>query len=144
MEVTNQSVDKKRRLQQGQGLVEYSLILSLIAVVCVVILVVLGRATKTTFQKANCSIPGSTDPQCSCVNEKISVVSSSCTNGNLAITLSSSCSGSTITVNSVPKSSPASYTVNGSPVCSNPTATLNVQTLQPSPYNTSNSYQVRP
>ncbi len=45
------------RDENGQGMVEYALILGLIAVAAVVVLIVLGPKIKTLFQKANDNVP---------------------------------------------------------------------------------------
>lgn len=46
-----------RRHQEGQGLVEYSLILLLIAVVVIVALVVVGKATTNLFSNVSNAWP---------------------------------------------------------------------------------------
>lgn len=46
-----------RRHQEGQGLVEYSLILVLIAIVVIVALVVLGTATSNLFSNVSNALP---------------------------------------------------------------------------------------
>ena len=45
------------RDENGQGMVEYALILGLIAVAAVVVLIVLGPKIKNLFQKANDNVP---------------------------------------------------------------------------------------
>lgn len=49
---------KKFFSERGQGLVEYSLILILIAIVVVIALGALGTTTSTMFQTINDSLPG--------------------------------------------------------------------------------------
>ncbi len=44
--------------QRGQGLVEYALILVLIALVVIAVLTVLGPVIGNTFTKINTSLPG--------------------------------------------------------------------------------------
>ncbi len=122
-----------KRLQRGQGLAEYSLILSLVALVCISILVVLGRTTKSTIQKVNCAV-GSTDPQCSCVNEKLTVTSTfanGCSGSNLVVTVSSSCSGTVLQVNGVNATTPGSFTWNSAPVCTGGATIFAVKSTQP-------------
>ena len=45
------------RDENGQGMVEYALILGLIAIAAVVVLIVLGPKIKQLFQKANDNVP---------------------------------------------------------------------------------------
>lgn len=124
---------KHNELERGQGLAEYSLIIALVAVVCVSILAILGRGTKTTFQKVTCSI-NSTDPQCSCTNEKLSV-SSTFTNGcsgtTLMVNVGSTCTGTTLTVNGVNSAAPASFTWANAPVCTGGATSFTVKSTQP-------------
>ncbi len=143
-EVTGQSNEKRNRLQHGQGLAEYSLIIALVGLACVIILAVLGRGTKNTIYKVTCAA-GSTDPQCSCINEKITVTSTypnGCSGTTLIVTVKSTCSVSGITVNGGSGVSPYSVSWSNAPVCTGGASTFNVQTYQSSPYNTSNSYNV--
>jgi pilus assembly protein Flp/PilA len=42
--------------EQGQGLVEYALILTLIAVVCILALVFLGNSVSTTLSRVGASV----------------------------------------------------------------------------------------
>jgi pilus assembly protein Flp/PilA len=44
------------RTRRGQGLVEYSLILSLIFVVVVLAVILLGNTLKNTYQNISCSV----------------------------------------------------------------------------------------
>lgn len=129
MEVSNQMTDKQRQLQSGQGLVEYSLLITFVALVCVSILVVLGRTTHSSIQKVNCAV-GSTDPQCNCINEKLTVTGA-CTGNNLAVTISSTCSGTTLRVNGTNKTTPGSFTWNSAPVCTGGATSFVVQSTQP-------------
>ncbi len=134
METTKTPAVNQKRLQKGQGLVEYSLILSFVALVCMSILIVLGRTTKTSIQKVNCAV-GSTDPQCSCVNEKLTVTSTF-TNGcnasnGLVVTVTSSCTGSVLRVNGVNATTPGSFTWANAPVCTGGATTFAVQSTQP-------------
>ncbi len=143
-EVTNHSADRHKRLQRGQGLAEYSLIIALVGLVCVSALVILGRGTKNTIYKVTCAA-GSTDPQCSCINEKITVTSTfpnGCSGTTLVVTVKSTCAVSAITVNGSSGVSPYSVSWSNAPVCTGGATTFNVQTYQSSPYNTSNSYNV--
>jgi len=143
-EATTISSNKRQRLQRGQGLAEYSLIIALVGLVCVSILVVLGRGTKSTIHKVTC-VAGSTDPQCACVNEKITVTSTfanGCSGTTLIVTVKSTCSVSAITVNGSSGVSPFSVSWSNAPACTGAATTFNVQTYQSSPYNTSNSYTV--
>ena len=133
METSNQMTGKQRRLQQGQGLVEYSLLITFVALVCVSILVMLGRTTHSSIQKVNCAV-GSTDPQCGCINEKLTVAGA-CTGGganpNLAVTISSTCSGTTLRVNGTNRTTPGSFTWNSAPVCTGGATSFVVQSTQP-------------
>ena len=139
MENTQQPVVRRKR-NQGQGLAEYSLILALVAVVCVSIIAVLGRGTKNTIYKVVCAT-GSKDPQCGCINEKLSVVGA-CISTTLSVTVSSSCSGASLTVNGSSGTTPYSVTWSSAPVCTGGATSFNVQSSQPAPYNTSSSYSV--
>jgi len=133
MAMTQQPVAKGKRLNQGQGLAEYSLIIALVAVVCVVILAALGRGTKSTIQKVTCTV-GSTDPQCSCVNEKLSVSSTfpnGCSGTTLVVTINSTCSGTTLTVNGVNQANPGSFSWANAPVCTGGATTVTVKSTQP-------------
>lgn len=133
METPKQSNLHVRRLERGQGLVEYSLILTFVALVCIGILAVLGRSTRSSIQKVNCAV-GSTDPQCSCVNEKLSVSSTfpnGCSGTSLVVTVTSSCTGTTLTVNGVNKTTPGSFTWASAPVCTGGATTFAVQSTQP-------------
>ncbi|GAB4202049.1 MAG: hypothetical protein OHK0022_24730 [Roseiflexaceae bacterium] len=49
-----------RRKVLGQGLVEYALILVLVAVVVIGVLTVLGRQVGSTFQEVECAMRGGT------------------------------------------------------------------------------------
>ena len=137
MEVINNPTDKGKRLQKGQGLAEYSLIIALVAVVCVSILVVLGRGTKSTIYKVTCAV-GSTNPQCSCINEKLTVTSTwanpltGCNGSSLIVTVSSSCTGTSLKVGSLAAATtPASITWPSAPVCTGGATTFTVQSTQP-------------
>jgi len=141
MEITQQPVNRRKHLNKGQGLAEYSLIIALVAVVCVTIIIVLGKGTKTAFQKVNCSIPGSTDPQCGCLNEKLTVTGA-CVGNNLGVTVTSSCTGASLTVNGNTATTPGNFTWNPAPVCTGGATSFTVQSSLPSPYNTSKSYSV--
>ena len=44
------------RTRRGQGLVEYSLILSLIVVVVILALIVMGNQLKNTYQNISCTV----------------------------------------------------------------------------------------
>jgi len=59
--------DRRRRRQRGQGLVEYSLVISLIAIVAIAALVVLGGDITKTLSDTGTTIgnPGGAHP---CVN----------------------------------------------------------------------------
>ena len=143
-EISKHSTDTRRLLQRGQGLAEYSLIIALVGLACVIILAVLGRGTKNTIYKVTCAA-GSTDSQCSCINEKLTVTSTfanGCSGTTLIVTVNSSCSVSAITVNGSSGASPYSVSWSNAPVCTGGATTFNVQTYQSSPYNTSNSYSV--
>ncbi|MBA3870801.1 MAG: hypothetical protein H0X30_16800 [Anaerolineae bacterium] len=147
MENTQQPVVRRKR-NQGQGLAEYSLILALVAVVCVSIIAVLGRGTKSTIYKVVCAT-GSKDPQCGCINEKLTVVGA-CVSTTLTATVTSSCTaaaaggalGASLTVNGSSGQTPLSVTWSNAPVCTGGATSFNVQSSQPSPYNTSSSYSV--
>lgn len=133
METIHQPTIKRKRLNQGQGLAEYSLIIALVSVVCVAILVILGRGTKSTIQKVTCTV-GSTDPQCSCVNEKLSVTSTftnGCSGTTLIVTAGSTCTGTTLTVNGVNQTAPASFSWSSAPVCTGGATTFAVKSTQP-------------
>ncbi|MCA0457305.1 MAG: hypothetical protein LCI00_25260 [Chloroflexi bacterium] len=126
-------VHDKNRYQRGQGLAEYSLIITFVALVCISILVVLGRTTRSSIQKVNCAV-GSTDPQCSCVNEKLSVTSTfanGCSGNNLVVTVTSSCTGTVLRVNGVNATTPGSFTWNNAPVCTGGATSFAVQSTQP-------------
>ena len=140
MEKAQQPALRRNRLDQGQGLAEYSLIIALVSIVCVVILATLGRGTKNTIYKVTCAA-GSTDPQCGCINEKISVVGACITN-TLSVTVTSSCSTSTLTVNGSSGATPYSVNWSSAPVCTGGATSFTVQSSIPSPYNTSKSYSV--
>ena len=140
MENTQQSAIRRKRLNQGQGLAEYSLIIALVAMVCVVILAALGRGTKNTIYKVTCAA-GSTDSQCGCINEKLSVVGACITN-TLSVTVTSSCSGSTLTVNGSTGTTPYSVSWASAPVCTGGATSFTVQSSLPAPYSTSKSYSV--
>lgn len=133
METTQHPIIRRKRLNQGQGLAEYSLILSLVAIVCVAILVILGRGTKSTIYKVTCAA-GSKDPQCSCINEKITA-SGTCVSGTLSVSVSSSCTGSTLTVTSGSGSAVGTTTVNAnlssSPACPVGAGTFAIKSQQP-------------
>jgi pilus assembly protein Flp/PilA len=47
--------------ENGQGMVEYALILGLIAVAAIVVLVILGPRIKNMFNKANNEIPANAE-----------------------------------------------------------------------------------
>jgi len=130
---TQQPVIRQKQLNRGQGLAEYSLIIALVAVVCVAILAVLGRGTKSTIQKVTCTV-GSTDPQCSCVNEKLSVTSTftnGCSGTTLIVTVNSTCTGTTLTVNGVNQTNPGSFSWSNAPVCTGGATTFAVKSTQP-------------
>lgn len=139
MEEKNQMNGKQRRLEQGQGLVEYSLLITFVALVCITALVLLGRTTKTSFQKVNCALGSNAAlAQCSCVNEQITVTSSyanGCTGGgtnpNLVVTVTSSCTGSQLRVNGTNATTPGSFTWNNAPVCTGGATSFVVQSTQP-------------
>jgi hypothetical protein len=144
IEVKRHSTDKRKHLQRGQGLAEYSLIIALVGLACVFILVLLGRGTKNTIYKVTCAA-GSTDPQCGCINEKLTVTSSfanGCSGTTLVVTVKSTCSVSAITVNGSSGVTPYSVSWSNAPACTGGSTNFNVQTYQSSPYNTSNSYTV--
>jgi Flp pilus assembly pilin Flp len=128
-----ETTNTRKRLQRGQGLAEYSLILSLVALVCISILAVLGRGTKSTIQKVTCAV-GSTDPQCSCVNEKLTVSSTfpnGCSGTSLVVTVTSSCTGTVLQVNGVNATTPGSFTWASAPVCTGGATTFAVKSTQP-------------
>ena len=129
METTQQALTKQKRLNQGQGLVEYGLIIALVAVICVSILVVLGRSTKTAIQKVTCTV-GSNDPQCSCADEKLSATSAfpnGCSGTTLMITIDSTCPGSVLTVNNTSQTNPGSFSWSNAPVCTGDATTFIVK-----------------
>ncbi len=145
MEITNNSTDNRKRLQKGQGLAEYSLIIALVAVVCVTILIMLGKGTKSTIYKVTCAV-GSTDSQCKCINEKLTVTSTwantlpGCNVNNLVVTVTSSCTGSSLKVGGLAAATtPASITWTNAPVCMGGATTFTVQSTQPD--GTVKSYQ---
>lgn len=133
METDQNQMPSIRRFERGQGLVEYSLILTFVALVCISILVVLGRSTRSSIQKVNCAID-STAAQCSCLNETLNVSSTfpnGCSGTSLVVTVTSSCSGTTLTVNGVNKSTPGSFTWASAPVCTGAATTFTVKSTQP-------------
>ena len=136
MEALQQTVNKRNRLNQGQGLAEYSLILSLVALVCVAILVVLGRSTKNTIYKVTCAT-SSTDPQCSCINEKLTVTSTypngcfgTSPNATLSVKVTSSCASTSLTVGPNTYANPANVTWSPAPVCNGGATTFAVKSSQ--------------
>jgi len=54
----------RRRAQTGQGLVEYGLILALVAVVVVALLTTFGKQLGTTFSNILSHVPGNTTQPC--------------------------------------------------------------------------------
>lgn len=50
-------MSKQRRSQRGQGLVEYSLIIALVAIVVVAILVLMGPAIGNIFSQITGGVP---------------------------------------------------------------------------------------
>jgi Flp pilus assembly pilin Flp len=133
IETIQQPVIRRTRLNQGQGLVEYSLIIVLVAVICVSILVVLGRGTKSAIQKVTCTV-GSNDPQCSCTNEKLSATSefpNGCSGTTLIITVDSTCPSAVLSVNSVSQNNPGNFSWPNSPVCTGDAMTFVVQSTHP-------------
>ncbi|MBI1281178.1 MAG: hypothetical protein GC179_23835 [Anaerolineaceae bacterium] len=143
-EVASITKETHKRIQRGQGLAEYSLIIALVGLVCVLALSLLGKGTKSAIYKVTCAV-GSTDPQCACINEKLTVTSTypnGCSGNTLIVTVKSSCSVSAITVNGSSGVTPLSVSWSNAPVCTGGASTFNVQTYQSSPYNTSNSYNV--
>jgi hypothetical protein len=140
METTQQPVIRRNRMNQGQGLAEYSLIISLVALVCLSILAVLGRGTKNTIYKVTCAA-GSTDSQCGCINEKLSVTSTfpnGCSGTSLLVTVTSSCSGTTLTVGGTNYSNPAAVNWTPSPNC--PTGATSFALKSTQPNGTVNNY----
>jgi hypothetical protein len=108
-----------KHLNQGQGLAEYSLIISLVALICVCVLVVIGRTTTSAIQKVTCAI-GSTDPQCSCENEKLTVSSAfpnGCSGTTLIVSVESNCPSAIVSVNGVSQNNPGNFSWSNAPVC---------------------------
>ena len=59
--LSNAAVWSRRRARQtGQGLVEYALILALIAIVVIGALTALGKSTNQRFDQVNCTMEGNT------------------------------------------------------------------------------------
>ena len=133
METTQQPIIRRKRLNQGQGLAEYSLIISLVALACVGALVVLGRTTKSTIYKVTCAA-GSKDAQCSCINEKLTVTSTytgGCSASALLVTVTSTCSGTTLNVGGTNYTNPAAVNWNPSPNCPSGATTFAITSTQP-------------
>ncbi len=91
---------KQRRERRGQGLVEYALILVLVAVVVIAILSILGPAIADVYEQVICKLDrgvceeigaGNAD----CTSESISF-DSACSGSDLTYTVGSSCSGATL------------------------------------------------
>ena len=133
METTQQPIIRRKRLNQGQGLAEYSLIISLVALMCVGALVILGRSTKSTIYKVTCAA-GSKDAQCSCINEKITAAGS-CLGSILTVSVTTSCTGSSITVTSgagsVIGTTTAAGTISSSPACPIGSGSFAIKSQQP-------------
>ncbi len=76
--------------EPGQGLVEYALILSLVALACILILTVLGKTVSNTFGEITCTLGGDAGASCACVNEQV-VITGSCLGNTFAGTITSDC-----------------------------------------------------
>ena len=83
---------RRKSMQSGQGLVEYALILTLVAVVVIGILTMLGPQVGNVFCNvtnsingspvANCSHPSNTDPNANCSGNNGNGNGSGSCNGN--------------------------------------------------------------
>ena len=119
MNLMQQPITRWKHLNRGQGLAEYSLIVSLVALICVCVLIVIGRATNSAIQKVTCTV-GSTDPQCSCENEKLTVSSAfpnGCSGTTLIVTVESNCPSAIVSVNGVSQNNPGNFSWSDAPVC---------------------------
>ncbi|MFZ0548002.1 MAG: hypothetical protein WAM60_21330 [Candidatus Promineifilaceae bacterium] len=76
--------------EPGQGLVEYALILSLVALVCILVLTVVGKTVSNTFGEITCTLGGDGGASCVCVNEQV-VITGSCLGTTFAGTITSDC-----------------------------------------------------
>jgi pilus assembly protein Flp/PilA len=54
-----------KRGERGAGLVEYALLVALIAVVCITAVTFLGTSGSAKFDKAGKAVDGTTEPSCS-------------------------------------------------------------------------------
>lgn len=120
----------KRRLEQGQGLMEYALLLSLVALVCLAILTVLGRTIGEVFTKINCNLDG-TAVGCECINEQLTVTGT-CVGVTLVANVSSNCDGAMIDIEGY-GNVPGSGNVNwaSAPICTGGATSMKIWSYHP-------------
>jgi pilus assembly protein Flp/PilA len=127
--------------ENGQGLAEYALILSLVAVVCVLSLAALGGGIGKTFTRVTCAV-NSKAPGCSCINEQITVTGS-CIGTTLVANIKTSCAGSQMDITGyggVPASGNISWS--SAPICTGGATTMQLYSLHPD--GSYASYNARP
>jgi Flp pilus assembly pilin Flp len=86
-------IEPRAKDRKGQGLVEYALILSLVALVCIVVLVALGRTVGSTLDRVNCGLGGK-GTSCTCKNEKVTITGS-CVGTTFVGNITSDCAETT-------------------------------------------------
>lgn len=127
-EITQQE-QVKRKAEQGQGLVEYALILSLVALASIAILTVLGRTVGEVFTKINCSLGAGAG--CECITEQITVTGT-CVGSTLVANVSSSCDGAMMDIEGY-GNIPGSGNVNwsGAPICTGGATSMKIWSFHP-------------
>jgi pilus assembly protein Flp/PilA len=80
--------------EDGQGLVEYALILSLVALVCILILTVVGQTVSNTFAQINCELGGDGNGACTCTSEQVTITGS-CLGTTFVGSINSDCTETT-------------------------------------------------
>lgn len=130
MEENLQQGQVKRRAEQGQGLVEYALILSLVALASIAILTVLGRTVGEVFTKINCSL-NAQEVGCECINEQLTVTGT-CVGVTLVANVSSNCDGAMLSIDgygNVPGNGNVNWS--GAPICTGGATSMAIWSLRP-------------